>query len=190
MLEDLFDVAPLVYGDSMDLYSSQIPLLGNTETLRSFPIRSRTPTRITSIGYIDCQFDQIVHVEHCHQQILTCLFDVQWMIRLAPTKALVDEEWVDTMVSRPQRLLQPVQSFCRVYKQDIPSPLVQNPPVYPCRSPLQHFIPKHCFYVYLVGLVIHGRSYRENRYNGHKLGHGDKGLVEIHSGNLRISLYY
>lgn len=28
------------------------------------------------LGYIDCQYDQIVHVEGYHQQIFTCMFDV------------------------------------------------------------------------------------------------------------------
>ncbi len=35
------------------------------------------------LGYIACQYDQIIHVKDCHQQIST-----QRLIRLAPTKPL------------------------------------------------------------------------------------------------------
>ena len=38
------------------------------------------------LDYIACQYDQIIHIKNCHQQILTRLFDIQQMIRLAPIK--------------------------------------------------------------------------------------------------------
>ena len=39
------------------------------------------------LGYIVCQYDQIIHVEDYHQQIFTSLFDIQQMIRLTHVKS-------------------------------------------------------------------------------------------------------
>ena len=49
------------------------------------------------LGYITCQYDQIVHAKDCHQQIFIHLFDVQQMFRLALTKSLIDEKRIDTV---------------------------------------------------------------------------------------------
>jgi hypothetical protein len=55
------------------------------------------------LGYIVCQYDQIIHVEDCHQQLLTPLFDVQQMIRLAHIKILVNKEQINMVVSSLRR---------------------------------------------------------------------------------------
>lgn len=43
--------------------------------------------------------------------ILKCVFDVQKMIHLIPTKTSINEKWIDVVVPRPRRLLEPVQDF-------------------------------------------------------------------------------
>jgi hypothetical protein len=48
--------------------------------------------KLLQLDYITCQYDQIVHVEDCHEQIFVRSFDVQQTIHLAPTKAPVDIE--------------------------------------------------------------------------------------------------
>jgi hypothetical protein len=55
---------------------------------------------------------------------------------------------------------------------------------------LQHFIQKYCLYVHLVDLPIFGSSCCENTSNNDELGHGGKGLVEIHSNNFKIFICY
>ena len=50
------------------------------------------------LGYIVCQYDKIIYVKDFHQYILAHLFDVHQLFHLAPTKALVDEKQVNTVV--------------------------------------------------------------------------------------------
>ena len=78
------------------LYKSQIPLLGNNTlsviTYLDFLLKLRFDP--LQFCYIARQYDQIIRVKDCHQQTITHLFDVQRMMCLAPTKALVNVEWV------------------------------------------------------------------------------------------------
>ena len=64
-------------------------------------------------GYIACHYDQIIHIEDLglSPTIFTRLYDIQQMIRFAPTKDLFDEERVNTVVPRPWRLFEFVPSF-------------------------------------------------------------------------------
>ena len=57
-----------------------------------------------NLGYSACQYDKVVHIGDFHQQILLRLFDVEQMIRLAPTKAFDNEERVDTTVPHSRQL--------------------------------------------------------------------------------------
>ena len=107
---DLLDVAPLVHNDSTGFFISlkfhfwAIMQLSEIAHLKFFLELQFEPLQL---GYIACQYDQIIHVGDCNQR----LFDVQQLIRLALTKALFDEKQIGTVAPRPWQLFEPIQSL-------------------------------------------------------------------------------
>lgn len=110
------------------------------------------------------------------------------MIRLAPTKNLVDEEQVDTVIPCPQRLFQPVQSFLEFTHMELCPFLYKPLRLIHVDLYLQYFIQKWFFHVYLVELPVHGCSNCKNASNDDELGHMGKSLVKIHSSYFEISI--
>ena len=98
MLEDLFDVVFLVHDDGIGFFI--LFKLHSEITHLKFLLDLQFET--LQLDYIACQYDQTVHVKDCHQQILTCLFDIERIICLPIKKNFVDEKQVDTMEPCPQ----------------------------------------------------------------------------------------
>ena len=67
-LEDLHDIAPLIHGDRTGFSIPLVPFLGNNAILgdRSEQIPSRAQFKPLQLGYIACQYNQIIHVEDRH----------------------------------------------------------------------------------------------------------------------------
>ena len=112
------------------------------------------------------------------------------MIRLAPTKALDNEERVHTAVPHPRQLLEPIQDFLDFPHKTLFSFLYEPLRLIHVDLYLQYFIQKRCLYVHLVDLPIHGRFYDKNPSNENEFGHMDKGLIDIHSNHLRLYFCY
>jgi hypothetical protein len=144
---------------------------------------------------IACQYDQIVQVEDWHQQIRTRLFDVLRMIRLVPTKPLINEKRVDTVLPHPQRLLEPVQIFLN-FTYKVFFPLLYEPlQLIHVDLHLQYSIKKMLF-LHLFGKSSNVWLLLLREYMIQKLmvmnltTEANLDLVEIHFGHLRMAFCY